>query len=127
MKKLVLAAMAVLALSFAAQASAGGYAGSRYSKSDCTYTKATNILYCEATFTTKIPNSTAQIFVNDPTCVGSGQRVFQRTGTIIETFRGFDWYTGRVPLAKNDIAGDEDSFVDTWAPGYVDVDLGCLV
>jgi hypothetical protein len=39
----VIAAFAFLVI--VGNASAGGYAGSRYEKSDCTYTKSTNVLY----------------------------------------------------------------------------------
>jgi hypothetical protein len=35
------------------------------------------------------------------------------------------YFTGRVPLAKNEIAGDEDSFEESWE-NFTDVDLGCV-
>jgi hypothetical protein len=126
MKKLTLAAAMIFALGFASQASAGGFAGSRFSKGDCTYTKATNVLYCEARFTSSIPNSTATILVSDSTCVGTETRVFRRTGTLLESFRAWAYFTGHVARARNEIVGDEDSFEETWAPGLVDEDLGCL-
>jgi hypothetical protein len=43
----------------------------------------------------------------------------------VTTFRGWGYFTGRVPLAKNEIAGDEDSFEESWE-NFTDVDLGCV-
>jgi hypothetical protein len=126
MKKLTLALAMLVALAFAAQASAGGYAGSRFQKSDCTYTKTSNTLSCSALFTSSIPNSTATVYVDDPTCAGSQMRVFQRTGTLVETIRAEATFSGRVPLARNELFADEVPVSETWA-NYTDVDLGCLV
>jgi hypothetical protein len=127
MKKLTLATVMICALGFASQASAEGVGGSEYDKRACTYDKATNLLYCEAWFTTAIPNSTATFFISDPSCAHTGTRVIRRTGTLLETYRTWAYFTGHVPLAKNEIVGDEDSFEETWMPGFVDEDLGCLL
>jgi hypothetical protein len=126
MKRLIWATAAIIALLFAAQASAGGYAGSRYQKRECTYTKATNTLYCETQFTESTP-TTVTMFVSDPTCVPSGTRVVQRTGTLVETFRVWDLYSGHVPLAKNGIGGDSAPVGDGTWQDVVDTDMGCLV
>lgn len=117
----VIAAFAFLVI--VGNASAGGYAGSRYEKSDCTYTKSTNVLYCEARFRQE-EQTTANLTVPDASCA-SGLRLVQRTGLLVTTFRGWGYFTGRVPLAKNEIAGDEDSFEESWE-NFTDVDLGCV-
>jgi hypothetical protein len=125
MKKLAFAGTLIVALTFAAEANAGGWAGSRYDKSNCTYNKESNILYCEARFRGSAEQTTAFVYVSDSECA-SGTRVVERTGTLVETFRGWGYFTGHVPLSKNEIVGDEDSFEFTWE-NFTDVDQGCLV
>jgi hypothetical protein len=127
MRKLTLAAAVIAALSLAAQASAGGYAGSGFEKSECSYTKETNTLYCVTTFTTSTPNATATIFVNDPRCAPSRTRVFQRTGTLVQEFRAWATFTGHAPVANHEIAGNESAVGEGTWENFTDVDLGCLV
>jgi hypothetical protein len=124
MKKALLVALAAAALAFTATASAGGWAGSRYDKGDCTYNKEVDSLYCEAWFTEE-NYITERFGVFDDSCESS-IRIIERTGWLVTTYRGWGAFTGRIPHAKNEIAGNEDGFNDTWRD-YTDVDRGCLV
>jgi hypothetical protein len=58
----------------------------RYEKSDCTYTKSTNVLYCEARFRQE-EQTTANLTVPDVSCA-TVLRLVQRTGLLVTTFRG---------------------------------------
>jgi hypothetical protein len=116
--------VALVALALPAIASAGNWAGSRYDKSDCTYTKETDSLFCEAWFTEE-EFTTEQSAVADASCE-SGLRIIERTGWQVTTYRGWGVFTGRVPHARNEVVGNEDGFSVTWRD-YVDVDRGCYV
>jgi hypothetical protein len=126
MRKLILAAAVVAAFGLASDASAGGYAGSDYSRDQCTYNKSANVLTCETTFTRSTPNATQLSFVADATCE-SGTRVLQRTGTLVETYRAWKLYSGHVPHAENELAGGNEAKIGQTWENFTDVDLGCLV
>jgi hypothetical protein len=127
MRRLVLSVMllGVVALAFPLVASAGGWAGSRYDKSECTYTKESNLLYCQSTFTVETVKS-EQIAIPDETCP-SGTRVFQRTGTFVEPWMVFDGFEGHTPHAKGNLFGDEVPLLgqEFWKD-FTDTDLGCV-
>jgi hypothetical protein len=124
MKRIVLLlVIAGLFLGHATTANAGGWGGSRYDKSDCTYSKDTRTLFCEAWFTEEI-FTTEQFAIADDSCA-STTRLIERTGWRITTYRGWGLFDGPVPAAANEIAGNEDGFTVTWR-GYADRDLGCL-
>lgn len=120
----LLLVIAGLFLGYATTANAaGGWGGSRYDKSDCTYSKETRTLYCEAWFTDEI-HTTEQFVIADDSCT-STVRLIERTGWQMTTYRGWGLFNGPVPSAANEIAGDEDGFTVTWRD-YTDRDLGCL-
>ena len=123
MKKLMVATVLLLALTSVGAASAGGWAGSRYDKSDCTYSKESNILYCEATFSHE-GFATEDHAIADERCP-NGLRLIRRTGWRTETWVGWDLYTGRTPVRHHSIAGNEGSPEVSWRD-FVDVDLGCV-
>jgi hypothetical protein len=116
--------LCLLALALPLAASAGGWAGSRYEKSECTYTKETNFLFCESTFTVETVK-TEQIGLADETCE-TGTRLISRTGTFVEPWRVFDAFEGRTPHAKNNLFGNEFPLLgqEFWKD-FTDTDLGC--
>lgn len=125
MKKVLLAAVVAAALTFTATASAGGWAGSRYDKSECTYSKESDSLYCEGTFTFE-EFRTEQMALPDASCP-SGTRLIGRTGWFVEIWLGFDGYTGHVPVSKHNTFGNEVPLLglEHWRD-YTDTDLGCV-
>jgi hypothetical protein len=125
MRKWVLSvvALCLIALAIPLAASAGGWAGSRYDKSECTYTKESNFLFCQSTFT--VENFTTEILsFADETCA-SGIRRISRTGTFVEPFMVFDSFEGRVPLEKYSIGGNESPTGPGVWVSFTDTDLGC--
>ena len=102
---------------------AGGWGGSRYEKSDCTYSKETRTLFCEAWFTEE-SYTTEQFAVPDDSCA-STLRLIELTGWQMTTYRGWGLFYGTVPHTANEIAGNEDGFTVTWRD-VTDRDLGCL-
>jgi hypothetical protein len=126
MRKLMLGLVLVAALTLSATASAGGWAGSRYEKSDCTYDKAADTLFCEAFFSEEQQGVTEFRYLSDASCA-SGIRVIERTGTLVTTIRVWGVFTGRVPHAKNEDFGDEEPFGESSWTNFTDVDLGCFV
>jgi hypothetical protein len=119
----IIATALVIALTSIGTASAGGWAGSRYEKSNCTYTKETNLLYCEATFTHEEFTSEDRA-VTDESCP-NGTRLIRRTGVRVDTWVGWDLYTGHTPVGHHSIAGNEGLPETTWRD-FTDVDLGCV-
>jgi len=122
-RTLVVVAAMVGLLAITGTASAGGWAGSRYAKSDCTYNRDTDTLFCEAWFTSE-EQATEQFAAPDPTCA-STLRLFVRTGTRVTTFRGWGLFAGRTPVGHKEIAGDEDSFAISWRD-FHDAPLACV-
>lgn len=120
------AVLGALLMTPGAQAHASGWAGSRYEQQDCRHVSNGGKpgLYCERVFVTTFP-ATRTIGIADETCP-SGTRSVSRSGTIEESFKGYDYYDGPVPLAKFEIAGNESDSTDTWIAGYTDTDLGCI-
>lgn len=123
MKRVIVATVVLVALMTVGTASAGGWAGSRYEKSDCTYTKETDLLYCEATFSSET-FVTEEFAIPDAGCP-SGTRLVRRTGWRVETFLAWDLYSGRTPVRHRNIAGNEGFPDITWRD-FTDVDLGCV-
>lgn len=121
-KTLVGLAVAVCCLVFTSTALAGGWAGSRYDKDDCTYNNETDILFCEAWFTEET-FTTENLGMPDSSCA-STIRIVERTGWRVTTYHGWGAFFGRVPVHHNEFLGNEDSFDVTWRD-YTDVDLGC--
>ena len=117
--------VAVVALALPIAASAGGWAGSRYDKTECTYSKETNSLFCESRFTVET-FKTEQIAFPDAACP-SGTRVISRTGWFVEPWRVFDGYTGHVPVSKHNTFGDEVPMLglEFWRD-FTDTALGCV-
>ena len=124
MSKRALVALAAIIglLALTGTATAGGWAGSRYAKSDCTYSRDTDTLFCEAIFTTE-ESATAQFGVSDSTCA-STIRLIRRTGVLVTTFRGWGLFAGRTPVRHKEIVGNEDGFQESWRD-FTDRDLGC--
>jgi len=122
-KTLVSLVVAVCCLVFASTALAGGWAGSRYDKDDCTYDHATDMLFCEARFTEETFMTAILLGIPDSSCA-SGFRLVDRTGWLVTTYRGWGIFFGRVPVHHKEFVGDEDTFVETWRD-YTDVSLGC--
>lgn len=116
----------VCALVFGVATADAGWAGSRYSHSDCSLTSdgaGRPGLVCHARFSTVTPNASSEILRTDDSC-RSGLRVIRRTGTLVRSFLGEDRYNGPVPLSKFNIGGNETDFQDQWV-GLVETDLGC--
>jgi hypothetical protein len=121
-RTLVVLAAVVGLLAITGTASAGGWAGSRYAKSDCTYDRASDTVFCQAWFTSE-EQATEQMGVSDLSCT-STIRIIERTGTRVTTFRGWGLFAGHTPVSHKEIAGDEDSFQFSWR-NFTDSDLGC--
>ena len=121
-RTLVALAAVVGLLAMTGTASAGGWAGSRYAKSDCTYNRDTDTLFCAALFTSE-EQATERFGMSDPSCT-SAIRLIERTGTRITTFRGWGLFAGRTPVSHKELAGDEDGFQFSWR-NFTDRDLGC--
>jgi hypothetical protein len=51
--------------------------------------------------------------------------LIRRTRWRVETWVGWDLYTGRTPVRHHSIAGNEGSPEVSWRD-FVDVDLGCV-
>jgi hypothetical protein len=105
-------------------ASNAGWGGSRYEKSDCTYSKETNLLFCEETFTIETLQ-TEQMTIPDASCT-STLRLVRRTGTYVEPTRVWAIYEGHVPR-KRELTGDTTPVIgaEFWKD-FTDVDLGCV-
>ena len=116
--------LGVVALALPLAASPGGWAGSRYDKSECTYTKETNFLFCQTTFTVETVTS-EQFAIPDETCP-SGTRLVRRTGTFVEPWMAFDAYAGHTPHAKWNLFGDSSPLLgqEFWKD-FTDTGLGC--
>jgi len=121
-RTLVALAAVVGLLAITGTASAGGWAGSRYAKSDCTYNRDTDTLFCAALFTDE-EQATEQFGMSDLSCT-STIRLIERTGTRITTFRGWGLFAGRAPVGHKELAANEDSFQFSWR-NVTDRDLGC--
>jgi hypothetical protein len=122
-KTLVVLAAVVGVLAITGTASAGGWAGSRYAKSDCTYDRGSDTLFCQAWFTSE-EQVTEQFAAPDSTCP-STLRFFVRTGTRVTTFRGWGLFAGRTPVGHKELAGDEDGFEISWRDVH-DTALDCV-
>lgn len=118
--------LCLLALAFPLAVSAGGWAGSRYDKSECTYTKATNVLYCETIVTTET-FMTAVMSIDDGSCPTGALHQISRTGTFVEPQRSFEWFAGRTPHQRYMFAGNEEPLFgqEHWED-FTDTDLGCF-
>jgi hypothetical protein len=120
MKGSIAALLAVLTFAVAVVGTAGA-AGTAYKPSQCEWTGTA--LICERTFQTT-EYLEGQIYVLDATCA-SGQHVFSFTETDLVTWRQFDYYSGRAPLAKWNVGGNE-VIIDTEVLAYeITADLGC--
>ena len=118
------ALLLVLAMLTFPLAAGAGWGNSLYDKSECTYTKETNVLFCATTITHEIV-TTVQIGIADESRP-SGTRLVRRTGTYVEPTRVFDAYEGRTPHAKRFLFGnDEPLFGQEFWKDFADVDLGC--
>lgn len=115
--------LALIALAAPLVASAGGWAGSIYDKSECTYTKETNTLFCETARTTET-FTTEQMTSPDATCA-SGLRLISRTGTRVEVTPVFDFYWGRAPVHTHNLGGNEGLPSEHWE-NFTDTPLGCV-
>ena len=117
--------VAATVLVFPIAGSAGGWAGSRYDKSECTYSKATNSLFCESTFTVETFTTERMAFPEE-SCP-SGTRGVSRTGWFVEVWRVFDAYTGHTPVRKHNVFGNESPVfgLEHWRD-FTDTDLGCV-
>jgi hypothetical protein len=115
----LLLALAMLTFPLAAGA---GWGNSPYDKSDCTYTKETNFLFCEKTFSVETV-TTEQIGITDGSCP-SGTRLFRRTGILVESTRVFDGFDGPAPNANRNVLGDDVPQV-FWKD-FTDTEIGCL-
>jgi hypothetical protein len=108
----LLASLATVVVFFAVPSSAiAGWAGSRYEKSDCTLSTASQGgkpgLYCETYFIgPQEVQSGDLLLMPDDTCP-SGVRHVQEMLTLEVTYFGYDFYDGPVPLAKFNTGGDE--------------------
>jgi hypothetical protein len=116
-------AVAAAVLAHGSTASAGGWAGSRYVKTDCIYEPDADLLYSDAWFTEETFTS-LQMTVPDLTC-DSTLRLVVRTGWIATTYHGWSVYSGRVPVRHLEILGNEESFEVSWHD-YGDEDQGCV-
>ncbi len=117
--------VAAVALALPMAAIGGGWAGSRYDKSECTYSKDTNSLYCESTFSVE-SFMTEDRATPDASCP-SGTRVTRRTGWFVEVWRVFDGYTGHAPVRHHNVFGNESPLFDLWHwRSFTDTDLGCV-
>jgi len=127
MRKWVLSvvALALIALGIPLLASAGGWAGSRYDKSECTYTKETNFLLCQTTFTVETV-TTEQFGIADEACPITGTRLVRRTGTFVEPWMVFDAFQGHTPHEKRRLFGQSEPLIgqEFWKD-FTDTDLGC--
>ena len=126
MRRWVLTALllGLIVLTFPLAASAG-WGNSRYDKDDCTYTKESNVLFCETTFTVETVK-TEEFAIPDETCP-SGTRVTRRTGTFVEPWMVFDGFEGHTPQAKRNLFGNESPLLgqEFWKD-YTDTNLGCV-
>ena len=116
--------LAGIALAIPLLASAG-WAGSIYDRSECRYTKASNVLYCETTrrFANRM---TEQMAIPDAACP-SGTTLVSRRGTFVEVWRVFDAYAGRTPQRRNNLFGDDVPLLDRWHwQTFTDTPLGCV-
>jgi hypothetical protein len=124
MKRALLIGLLIAAV-MAETASAGGWAGSRYDREDCTYNAATDVLYCEAQFTQE-EYTTMGIFGPFASCP-SGYGSYERTGWLVTTWVGWDYYSGRAPVQVHNLGyGDEAQYEFTWHD-YTDVLIECYV
>jgi hypothetical protein len=118
------ALLLVLAMLTFPLAAGAGWGNSRYDKSDCTYTKETNVLFCETTIMFEIVK-TEQMGIADESCP-SGTRLVRRTGTYVEPTRVFHYYQGRTPHENRILLWDDETLVgqEFWTD-FTDVDIGC--
>ena len=121
-KTLVGVVLAVSFLMFTSTAGAGGWAGSRYDKTNCVYDPDSDLLSCSAWFADET-YTTLMFGISDSTCA-STIRIVERTGWQVTTYRGWGVFSGRVPTRQNELVGNEDSFEESWRT-YIDVDLRC--
>lgn len=105
-------------------ASAGGWAGSRYDKSEYTYTKESNVLFCQSTFAVVEENKTDEFAIPDDSCP-LGTRTIRRAGRFGEPWMVFDGFEGRVPHAKYVLFGNESPTGPGVWESFADTDLGC--
>lgn len=117
----LLLALAMLTFPLAAGA---GWAGSLYKKSECTYTKETNFLFCETTVMLETFTTEHRSFP-DASCP-SGTRGVDRTGTLVEPSRLTDTYAGPVPHAKWHLDHELAQLIgqEFWKD-FTDTDTGC--
>jgi hypothetical protein len=117
--------LGLFTLAFPLAASAG-WGNSPYDKSDCTYTKESNFLFCE-TIVTHQTVKTEQIGIADDSCP-SGTRLFRRTGTFVEPTLVFDAFEGHTPHANRNLFGDDVPLLgqEFWKD-FTDTEIGCLV
>ena len=126
MRKWVISVVALCLIALALPlAASAGWAGSRYDKTECTYTKETRSLVCQSTFTVVEENRTDEFAIPDETCP-LGTRSIRRTGTFTEPWIVFDFFSGGpVPHEKYHLGGIESpSGPGVWS-NFTDTDLGC--
>ena len=126
MRRVILGLLvAAIVLAFPIVGSAGGWAGSRYDKSECTYSKAPDSLFCESTYTVEI-FTTERMSFSDESCPNSLRGV-SRTGWFVEVFRVFDAYTGHTPVRQHNVFGNTSPLfgLEHWRD-FTDTDLGCV-
>lgn len=130
MKRMVVVVLVIatgaMSLPLSGAARPSGWVGSRYDRSDCTLTfnSGRPSLLCEKRFVV-VRDATQEIFVADEACAPSGLRLVRRSGTLEESFLGFDLYVAPVPLPRFNIAGNETDFTERWLVSTT-TDLGCL-
>ena len=117
--------LGVVALALPLTASAG-WGNSPYDKSDCTYSKETNSMYCETIVNHEVVK-TEEVRIADASCP-SGFRLFSRTGTFVEPTLVFDGFDGPSPNANRNTFGDDVPLLgEEFWKDFSDTEIGCLV
>ena len=124
MKRLMLfvVLLGAVALALPLVASAGGWAGSIYDKSECSYSRDTNSLFCQTTVTVESARTEVMSFT-DTSCP-NGTRGVRRTGTHVEVTQFFDGFTGHTPVDNHHVFGNSFPVFIGWRE-FTDTDLGC--
>ena len=126
MRRVILGLLvAAIMLAFPIMGSAGGWAGSRYDKDECTYSKETNSLFCESTYTIETFTTERMSFA-DESCPPTNTRSVSRTGWSVEVWQVFDVYTGHTPVRKHNVFAGDSPLFELWHwRDFTDTDLGC--
>ena len=119
------ALLVVLAMLTVPIDASAGWGNSPYEKSDCTYTKESNFLFCE-TIVNHETVKTEQVGIADESCP-SGTRLVRRTGTFVEPTLVFDGFEGHTPHAHRNLFGNDVPLLgqEFWKE-FTDTDGGCL-